>query len=178
MPAADWIKLVALTSPHGVKGSLKAKSFTNPPNAFADYPELTDENGTKVSLRIIGGTGDAPIVTIEGVTSRDDAERWRGKTLGVAREQLKAISKPDTHYVADLVGITAVDEKGATLGTIASVMNFGAGDILEISFNDGSSEMFSYTKRNFPTLDTAARRITMTPPHVIGSRAEEGSDEV
>lgn len=173
-----WVKLAVLTSPHGVKGHVKARSFATPGTSLADYTEMTDAAGNAVALRVVGGTVEAPIVAIDGVQSREEAERWRNKEIGVARGALKDITKPDTHYVADLVGITVVDQKGAALGTVANVMNFGAGDILEIAFTGGGTELFAFTKATFPIIDKTARRITMIPPEVLGARAEEGVDEV
>jgi 16S rRNA processing protein RimM len=167
----NWVKLIVLTSPHGVKGAMKTKPFSA---NFSDYSELIDEAGKKVSLRVIGGTAEAPIVSVAGVTSRDEAERWRGKVLGVMREQLATIADPDALYIADLIDMRVVDAQGSPIGVVKNVMNFGAGDILEITFTNSTTDMFAFTKYTFPTIDMAAKRITFHPPEILGSHAEEG----
>ena len=139
---------------------------------FADFRDaaaaktLTDAQGTPVGITIVGGAQDAPIVRIEGVADRNEAERWRGKELGVARTALQPLTAKDTYYIADLVGLTVVDPQGSTLGDITQVHNYGAGDILEIRFADGRSELFAFTKRTFPNIDTTARRITFITPEI------------
>ncbi len=161
------MKLAVITTPHGVNGRLKAKSFTDPADAFAAYEELTDAAGKPVKLRITGGTRDAPIVTIDGVTSRNEADLWRNKTLGVAREHLKEIAKPGAYYIADLIDMEVVDDAGGKVGVVNNVMNFGAGDILEIVFADGKADLFSFTKHAFPNIDMQAKRITFHPPEIL-----------
>jgi 16S rRNA processing protein RimM len=160
----DWVKVLALTTPHGVKGSLHTKLFVS---SLDGYPNLLDEAGNLVKLTIVGGTADAPIVKIDGVNDRNEAERWRGKVLGVHRDTLPALTEADTYYIADLVGMQVVDAAGDALGTVHDVMNYGAGDILEIAFTDGKTELFAFTKLTFPTIDTAARRITFVRPDVL-----------
>ena len=175
MVGEAWVKLAVFTIPHGVKGALKVKSFTEPARAFAEYT-LTDELGNPITLAIIGGTDHAPIVQIEGVNDRNEAERWRNKAIGTARSAIDATNTSDALLVRDLLGMTVIDTQGTPLGIVDRVMNFGASDILDIIFNDGSAEMFTFTESNFPAIDRAARRITFVPPFILGSKEEESDD--
>ena len=161
---STWVKLLALTTPHGVKGALHTKLLTD---ADIDFATLSDESGTHIPLTVIGGTREAPIVRINGVNDRTQAERWRGKTLGMARAALPTITQADTYYITDLVGMVVLNPQGETLGTISDVVNYGAGDILEIAFTNGKKELFAFTKVAFPSIDTAARRVVFVKPDVL-----------
>ena len=57
----------------------------------------------------------------------------RNTDLFVPRERLPPIEEADTFYHADLVGLAAVSEDGAALGTVTAIHNFGAGDLIEIA---------------------------------------------
>ena len=57
----------------------------------------------------------------------------RNTDLFVPRDRLPAIEEADTFYHADLVGLAAVSEDGAALGTVSAIHNFGAGDLIEIA---------------------------------------------
>ena len=151
---------------------MKVKSFTEPPRAFASYP-LTDETGAPITLRIIGGTESAPIVEVQGIADRNEAERWRNKPIGTARSAITPDVSSDTLLARDLIGMEVVDATGNPIGIIDRVMNFGAGDILDIQFRDGTQEMFSFTEATFPNVDTLSRRITFEPPHILGANEEE-----
>ena len=55
-------------------------------------------------------------------------------------------------YIEDLIGLN-IKNKNETIGKVIQVMNHGAGDILEIKFNNDATELFSFTKENFPSVD-------------------------
>lgn len=167
MSADPFIVMAVVTSPHGVSGRTKLKSFANPPTAFAETPDLQDEQGNKVKLRITGGEDTVFIVEIDGLRRREHAELWRGKKLGVPRSKLPDIREEGEFYIADLVGIAVTHENGSAFGVVKEVYNFGAGDIIEITKTDGTDEMYSFTTKTFPTMDVANNRIVISPPEVI-----------
>lgn len=168
-----WVALAVVTQPHGVRGQVKIKSFSDPVDGFAAYPSLCDAKGNPVKLRITGEAGGLLIASITGVNDRNAADLWRGRELGVPRSALKPIARDDAFYVADLVGMAVVSPEGATVGQVRAVVNYGAGDLLEIADMAGHTEFYSFTERNFPALDLDAGRITFTPPEVTGSKSEE-----
>jgi 16S rRNA processing protein RimM len=162
-----FICLAVVTAPHGVGGRVKVKSFATPPTAFADFKPLYDEAGTPVSLRLGGEAGGCFIVSIDGLKTREDAALWRGRKLGVPRSALPESEADGALYIADLLGMKVVSEDGAAFGTVKQVYNFGAGDILEITLNDGREEMFAFTQANFPKRDATRRILTITPPDIL-----------
>jgi 16S rRNA processing protein RimM len=173
-PSTSWVTLAVITQPHGVSGRMKVKSFTTPPTDFASHKTLTDEAGNPIKLRVTGEAQGLPVITVEGVTRREQAELWRGKKLGVARDALPELPKENQFYTDDLTGMEVLSEDGARFGEVGRVVNYGAGDILEIT-RHGKSELYSFTHANFPIVDRAARRITIHPPEILGSESEETS---
>ena len=88
------------------------------------------------------------------------------------RAAMPPIEKPNRFYTDDLIGMGVFDEKGI-FGTVHSVANYGAGDILEILRPKGVKEVYAFTDRTFPVVDTAARRITIDPPDILGLDRKE-----
>ncbi len=168
-----WVALAVFTQPHGVSGRIKVKSFTEPADDFASTPNLTDSNGKPVKLKLTGHTQGLAVVEVEGVTKREQAELLRGIKIGVARTEMPELTKPNNYYTDDLIGMQVVDEAAAPFGTVRTVANYGAGDILDITRTDGSHEMYAFTHRTFPTVDLAARRITIHPPDILRAIPEE-----
>ena len=55
-----------------------------------------------------------------------------------------------------------VDQQNEIVGKVSSVVNFGAGDLLEIYFIKSSKkEFFRFTETNFPKVDIKEKRITI-----------------
>src|SRR5215475_2179526 len=124
----------AILGAHGIKGEVKVKSFAAKPAAIADYGPLSDSQHKRSFDLTVVGTADAAkgivIGRVAGIADRNVAEALKGVELFVARERLPAPADPEEYYLADLIGLAAFDIKGAKLGEIVSVDNYGAGDLL------------------------------------------------
>lgn len=156
-----------VVAPHGVRGEVKVKSFTDDPCDIARY-ELTDKSGTRrFTMKRRGMVRDLVIARVEGVETRAAAEAMKGTEFFIARSALPK-AKRGEFYVADLIGMTAVTPAGAVLGAVTQVLNFGAGDILEIAAGD-TEILVPFTKRAVPAIDVEARRVTVDPPVETGA---------
>jgi 16S rRNA processing protein RimM len=167
-----WVELAVFTQPHGVSGRIKVKSFTEPHDDFAAIPHLTDAKGNPLKLRITGHTQGMAIVEVAGVTRREQADLLRGTKIGVARAALPELKKPNLYYTDDLAGMAVVDAADSAFGVVRRVVNYGAGDILEIIRPTGEHELYAFTHATFPQVDTAARRMTIHVPEMITGEAK------
>ncbi|MHB2168418.1 ribosome maturation factor RimM [Alsobacter sp. R-9] len=177
--ARDLILVGVFGAPHGVRGELRLKSFTGDPLAIAGYGPLTDAAGTAAwrlsQARLV--KDDMLVVRVEGVNDRDAAARLTNVRLHVPRERLPAIDDEDEYYQADLVGLRVDTVDGGTLGTVAAVLDFGAGDILEIAPPDGGRPvMLPFTKAAVPVVDIAGGRLVADPPAETEAREDDAGD--
>ena len=70
--------------------------------------------------------------------------------------------------ISDLIGLAAVTPDGAALGTVKAVLNFGAGDIIEIATDRRQrAAMVPFTSAAVPSVDINARRIVVVPPPLV-----------
>jgi 16S rRNA processing protein RimM len=153
-------------APQGVRGEIRVKSLTSEPGAIGAYGPLTDKSGTRAfafeSLRPL--KDDMLVARLAGVSTRDAAETLKKVELFARRDQLPPPSE-DEFYYDDLVGLEAVDAAGAPLGRVVSLMNYGAGDVLEIApAQGGETLLLPFTKRVAPHIDFDAGRIVIEPP--------------
>jgi 16S rRNA processing protein RimM len=150
--------------PHGVRGAMRIKSFTEEPEAIARYGALEDESGQRqFTLRITGNAKNVLIATLSGIADRDAAEALRGLRLYAARAALPP-TKEDEFYYADLVGLATVLPDGQPVGTVIAVHDFGAGDMLEIGRDEGQPVLVPFTRATVPVVDIAGRRVVIDPP--------------
>jgi 16S rRNA processing protein RimM len=126
------IPVAQVVRPHGIRGALKIKSHTSPPEQLLDYQPLLTAEGVAVRLKLQAQQGDMLLVTCDGIADRTAAEAWAGCWLYVDRGQLPKLDEDEEFYWADLIGLQVVDPAAQPLGVVQTVENHGAGDLLVI----------------------------------------------
>jgi 16S rRNA processing protein RimM len=166
---ADRICVAQIGAAHGVRGEVRLRSFTEDPLAVTRYGPLESEDGSRrFTIEALRPAKDHFVARLAGVDGRDAAEKLTNIRLYVPRDRLPPIDEEETYYHADLVGLTAVTPDGATLGTVTAVLNFGAGDLIEIKpAHGGEALMLPFTDTVVPEVDMKARRMVVVPPAVI-----------
>jgi 16S rRNA processing protein RimM len=161
---------------HGIKGAVLVRSYTAEPEAIAGYGPLEDEAGrARYTLRVEGATAKGLVCRVEGVADRTRAEALKGVALHVPRERLPP-AEEGTYYHADLVGLTAVSEAGETLGKVVAVLNYGAGDILEVRpEGSGRTALYPMTEAVVRRVDLDGGVIVLAPPEEVDA-GDEGAD--
>ena len=171
MPS-NRVCVAQIGAPHGVRGEVRMRVFAEDPAAITQYGTLESEDGTqRFDIVALRPAKDHFVARLRGVDDRTDAERLTNLELYVARDRLPPPEDDDTFYHADLVGLTVVDRNGATIGTVAAVQNFGAGDLLEINpAAGGAPVLLPFTRQAVPEIDIAGGRIVVDPPEGLFER--------
>jgi 16S rRNA processing protein RimM len=159
----DLVCLGIITSPHGIKGAVKIKTFTEKPENIFLYGDLTNDNKNyRINLASIV-SNNSVIATISGVNSRNEAEVLRNKKLYIARNKLPVINDEDKFYQSDLIDLEVRLENNELYGHVKSIYNFGSADILEIKvISTKKNIMLSFTKEVFPYINLKERYIVLS----------------
>ncbi len=149
---------------YGIRGEVRLKSFCDDPLAIARYgPLWCDSTARSHSIAITRPIKGGFAAWLTGVDSREQADGLRGTLLYADRTVLPD-PEEDEFYQSDLIGLEVFDEGGTTLGTVHAVLNFGAGDILEVRGADSDdAALLPFTAATVPTVDLAAGRIIVDP---------------
>jgi 16S rRNA processing protein RimM len=140
---------------HGIRGEVRVRSFTADAAALGAYGPLHDENGRAFEVVSVRPAKEVSIVRFKDVATREAAEALNGVALFVNRSALPADLEEEEFYHADLIGLAVRDEKGAEIGTVAAIHDFGAGDILEVKRKGGPSAMIPFTRAAVPEVAPA-----------------------
>jgi len=153
--------------PHGVRGLLHVHSYTAEPADLAGYGPLLDDSGRTWTLAWRGG-GVAALSDAAGnpVADRSAAERLTNTRLYVERDRLPSPDQ-DEFYLADLVGMAALDAAGQTVGRVMVVHDYGAGTSLEIDRDGAAPLLVPFTLACVPSVDAAAGTLVVTPPEEV-----------
>lgn len=171
------VLLAAIVGAHGLKGEVRVKSFARTGVSLGAYGPLSDETGRSFTVRATRpGPKDELLVVFAEIRDRTAAEALRGVKLYVPRDALPETTA-DEFYHTDLIGLTAVDGDGASIGKVTAVHNFGAGDILEIA-GDGREILIGFTRDTVPVIDLKAGRLTVIEPAAIEAGSKDGDEGV
>lgn len=163
------IAIGQIVNVHGIKGVMKVKSYlVNTPDLKGLNP-LTDKDGKKhFEATLVGHQKDCWLVAMKGITDRTTAENFKGLELYTERENLPK-TQENEFYHCDLVGLPVYQDKNE-FGKVLHVLNYGAGDILQIKTNKGETLELSFTKANFPVVDVENHQIQIVLPEDVKER--------
>jgi 16S rRNA processing protein RimM len=118
--SSSLIELGVVGAPFGVRGWVKLRSFTDPPDRLLQHRNLQLRvGGSWVAHKIeaSGRSGGQLTAKLKGVDDRDQAGILRGARIGVPRSELPPRDDKD-FYRADLIGCEVVNLAGRFLGKV------------------------------------------------------------
>ncbi len=164
--------MAQIGAPHGVRGGVRLWPFTADPMALRDYGALESEDGAqRFEIETLRPAKDHLVARLRGIADRDAAEQLTNTKLFVPRSRLPA-PEPDEFYHADLIGLPVFDTNDQQLGTVTAVLNFGAGNLLEVQPAVGATVLLTFTQAVVPAVDVAGGRIVVDPPAGTFDQAE------
>jgi 16S rRNA processing protein RimM len=184
MGESSALLLVCEVGPaRGLRGELRARSYTADPEALGDYGPLVTDDGRAFTIAQVQAAKGGVILRFDGVTDRTAAEALRGLKLYLRRDQLPDEGDDeDEFYHADLIGLTVFGPDGAVIGDVTAVQDFGAGDLLDVRLalegSEGRSVLIPFTREIVPRVDLSARRIeAVPPPGLLDEAGPQPTDE-
>lgn len=164
----DRVLLGQIGAAHGIKGEVRIKSFTNAPLDIITYgPLTTNRPDLTIIIKNSRLSKGLVIASIDGISDRNQAETLNGVELFTEQKNLAEISDDDEFYYSDLIGLEARDVDGKVIGQVASIDNYGAGDILEVKLANGKTELLIFSTEVAPEINIADGFITLIMPDIV-----------
>lgn len=138
-----------ISSPHGIKGDCIVKSFTG---TDIDKLLILNNKGEDLKFTVIrkNSKGDF-ICRFNDIKTRTEIEKLKGYKLFCLKSTFPKLDE-DEFYAEDLKGLNVVNTNLESIGIVLGTYNFGAGDIVEIKFNQEKIALFPFTKEFFPEI--------------------------
>ncbi len=137
-----------ITGVYGVKGWLKIFSYTDPMESIIDYSPWfiragsddkrrnpVAKNGkpwTRVKIKAGKRHAKTVVAKFEHCNDRDEAQAFVGSEIAIEQSQLEALRQEDEYYWRDLIGLRVINQQAIELGTVKSLMETGANDVLVV----------------------------------------------
>lgn len=167
----DWARVGVVIGSRGLKGEVLIKSFTAQPENIGVYGQVFDNVDRYFDIKVIGKKNKLVIACLSGVLNRKDADALKGVSLYVLKKMLPTPGKEE-FLSADLLELNAETIEGKVLGKVQNILNFGAGDIIEIS--DGT--MIPFTIKTVPVVDLANNKVIIDQPVYLVASEQKKND--
>ena len=155
------IQLGFVGAPFGVRGWIKLRSHTDPPERLLEHRQLHIGQGTawrSYRIEASGRSGGALTVKLAGIEDRDQAQALRGAQVCVPRSELPQRDDRD-FYRADLIGCEVVNLDGVSLGSVRHFIESPAQVLMVVR---GTREFWiPAVPQHLRRVDLQARRVVV-----------------
>ena len=75
------------------------------------------------------------LLSLQGIESRNDAERLRGATLEIPGDQVLPLAENEYYYF-QLIGLQVVAESGESIGKVEDIISYPANDVFVVRMGE------------------------------------------
>ena len=172
--SCQLVPLGVFARPHGLAGELRVHLYNRHSRSLDETRTFRVELPTGVEKRIelleVRQQGSKLIVSVEGVTSRDDAEALKGALILLPREDLPSPGDGE-FYDIDLVGLRVLSPEGEDIGEVEDVEHPPANDVLTIRLRDGEFVDLPMIADFVHEIDLSTRIVTIDLPAELPRRS-------
>lgn len=161
------IQLGFVGAPFGVRGWIKLRSHTDPPERLLEHRKLHIGQGKvwqSYRIEASGRSGGSLTVKLAGIEDRDQAQALRGSQVCVPRSELPQRDDRD-FYRADLIGCEVVNLDGTSLGSVQHFIESPAQVLMVVR---GTREFW------IPAVPQHLRRVDLQARRVVVDWTEPG----
>jgi 16S rRNA processing protein RimM len=127
----ETIRVGHIIGAQGVKGWIKVFSDTSPRENILSYSPWQIEMGDRSQTIEISGRlqGKNVLAKLDGVENREQANELAGSEIYILADQLPKLEE-DEYYWSDLIGLEVESLQAEPLGSIETMMETGANDVM------------------------------------------------
>lgn len=139
---SDLIEVGHISGAYGIRGwariapySAEAEAMLKVKDWWLDLPEM--HNVSVVQAR---RQGDDIVALFSGIDNREAAEALRGSVICISRSRFPALPE-DEYYWVDLIGLSVLNLRGDTLGTVRGLIDNGVHPILQVTVENSENKV-------------------------------------
>lgn len=161
----NYLEAGKIVNTHGLRGEVKLVPWTDSPQTFEeiDYVFIKKKTGdVRLDIERLKYQKNNLIVKFNQISSIEEAEKLKNQTVYIDRDALGELPE-GVYYIADIIGLTAVDESGNAVGTVVDIFNTGANDIYDIK-REGKKNLLLPVIDDVITVDLENERVVVKIP--------------
>lgn len=157
----EYFEIGQIVNHFGIKGMVKVNPYTEDISKFEKLKNiLLEKEGklTQIEIEEVKYSKNQILLKIKGINTIEEAEKYRGCYLKIARKDAKKLPK-DTYFIADLIGLSVYTEEGILLGKVDDIYNSGANDIYVVKAENGKQILLPAIKDVIKQVDLEQEKI-------------------
>lgn len=167
---SDDVVIGKFGRPHGVNGEVRFFAY-NPDSALLEPGielQLTGCSLKSVTVAKLRSADKFEILTIDGIGSREEAERLRNAEASVPRSALPE-PEPDEFYLVDVIGFevwgaSSINASVECLGCVKGWLDLGSTDIMAVTGPAIKGRMLvPYSDQVVDRIDFDTQRVMLLP---------------
>lgn len=155
-----------IISPWGVRGQVKVEPLTDNPKRFKALPEIfiefTDSTVIYRIESVIFLKDYFPVLKLEGINSKHEAETLRGHYIKIKREYAVRLPK-GRYFICDIIGLHVFDEFDTYIGTVKDVLQTGANDVYVVKTQDKKEVLIPAIEQVVKKIDLENNKMLIRP---------------
>ena len=167
MRQAEFIPVGGVAKPHGIRGEFCIKSYADSPSLFGAVKTLYLRDGDTpprpATVRSWREHKGMVLLTIDGVTDRDQAEALRGLEVLVREQDLPDLDEGE-HYFYQMIGCRVVLTDGTEVGELTGFYQTGGQDTWVIVNSDKAEILLPAVPEFVLDIDLDTETIVIEPP--------------
>ncbi len=154
-----------VVKPQGIKGELKARILADGFNSVKNVKTIYDTSGKPFKvLKIRDAFSGFAFLTLEGISTRNDAELFRGVDFYVEKSEI--VKSKDEFFISDIIGLKVLVD-GEDQGTVIDIIQASV-DMFEINLENGKKWYFPFLKSLDIEFDFNARLLKVSKEKLDG----------
>ncbi|MEM7359244.1 MAG: ribosome maturation factor RimM [Pseudomonadota bacterium] len=146
------VELGKIVGVWGVKGWVKLHSYTRNRGDIANYKTWwlkpagrKAESSAPQEFQVLScrEQGKGIVAQLAGVTDPDQAQALHGWSIWIEQSQLPKLPAGQ-YYWQQLIGLQVINKEALNLGTVESVLETGANDVLVLKSPEGTEVLIPY----------------------------------
>lgn len=171
---AGRIAVGVIRKAHGVRGEASVEPWTDSVDRFTELEAVTlvspDERSTRsATIEAVRFHANRALIQFAEIGSPEEVQLLRGWTIEIPESEARELEE-DEYFLHDLAGLTLVDAGGKTRGVVEEAYEGGAGVLLTVKREDGTTYEVPFAADICTEIDLQGKRIVVALP--------EGLDEI
>jgi 16S rRNA processing protein RimM len=150
-----------IVGPHGIKGTIKVKPFTDFLERFDKDKIIKVKNKDSLFEFLIEESflhKNFVCLKLKGIDDINSALKFKDAEIVIEDNELKKLDK-DEFYIHDLIGLKVIGEAGENIGIIVDVISLLTNDIYEIELLNGKKIFYPALKEYIQEIDIHKREM-------------------
>lgn len=150
-----------ILGPHGIKGTLKIKPFTDFLDRF-DKDKIVKIKFEETLFEFVIEESflhkNFVCIKLKGIDDINQAMKFKNCEIVIEEDELRTLDK-DEYYIHDLIGLKVLDDDDNEIGVITDVISLVSNDVYEIELQNKKKVFYPAVKDFIKEIDISKKII-------------------